>query len=65
MKNTDKAGEELEPLMEKIVGLFGYISDKDMFNEYYRRQLSKRLLVAKTNKDAERSLISKLKVSFF
>eukprot|EP01080_Neovahlkampfia_damariscottae_P009387 gene9387-1598_t len=62
MKNTDKVGEELEPLMEKIVGLFGYISDKDMFNEYYRRQLSKRLLVAKTNKDAERSLISRLKM---
>jgi cullin 1 len=62
MKNTDKAGEDLETFMDKIVRLFGYISDKDMFNEYYRRQLSKRLLVSKTNKDAERSLISKLKM---
>jgi cullin 1 len=33
-----------------------------MFNEFYRRQLSKRLLVAKTNNDAEKSFIAKLKV---
>lgn len=63
MKSTDKVGEEkLDELLEKIVRLFGYISDKDMFQEFYRRQLSKRLLVAKSNTDAERSLISKLKM---
>jgi len=63
MKATDKVGEDkLDELLEKIVRLFGYISDKDMFQEFYRRQLSKRLLVAKSNTDAERSLISKLKM---
>lgn len=64
MKNTDKFGEEkLEDLLEKIVRLFAFISDKDMFQEYYRRQLSKRLLVSSsTNHDAERSLIAKLKM---
>jgi len=63
MKSTDKVGEDkLDELLEKIVRLFGYISDKDMFQEFYRRQLSKRLLVAKSNTDAERSLISKLKM---
>jgi len=64
MKTTDKVGEDkLEDLLERIVHLFGYISDKDMFQEYYRRQLSKRLLVAsRSNHDAERSLIAKLKM---
>jgi len=64
MKSTDKIGEEkLEDLLEKIVRLFAYISDKDMFQEFYRRQLSKRLLVSSsTNHDAERSLIAKLKM---
>jgi cullin 1 len=64
MKATDKVGEDkLEDLLERIVRLFGYISDKDMFQEFYRRQLSKRLLVAsRSNHDAERSLIAKLKM---
>ncbi|KAL0489730.1 cullin [Acrasis kona] len=64
MKSTDKVGEDkLEDLLERIVHLFGYIDDKDMFQEYYRRQLSKRLLVAsRSNHDAERSLIAKLKM---
>jgi cullin 1 len=62
MKNTEKVGDDLETVLEKIVRLFGYIGDKDMFNEFYRRQLSKRLLVAKTNNDAEKSFIAKLKV---
>lgn len=64
MKTTDKVGEDkLEEVLERIVRLFGYISDKDMFQEFYRRQLSKRLLVAsRSNHDAERSLIAKLKM---
>jgi len=63
MTSTDKVGEDkLDAELERIVALFGYISDKDMFQEFYRRQLSKRLLVAKSNPDAERSLISKLKM---
>lgn len=63
MKTTDKIGEDkLDDLLEKIVQLFGYISDKDMFQEFYRRALSKRLLMAKTNYDAERSFIAKLKM---
>lgn len=91
MKTTEKIGEEnIEDLLEKIVKLFGYISDKgmcayifvsfsgsyshcpvylshrpssDLFQEYYRRQLSRRLLVSsKSNPDTERSLIAKLKM---
>eukprot|EP01061_Rhynchopus_euleeides_P029082 TRINITY_DN474_c0_g1_i4.p1 TRINITY_DN474_c0_g1~~TRINITY_DN474_c0_g1_i4.p1 ORF type:complete len:654 (+),score=261.67 TRINITY_DN474_c0_g1_i4:250-1962(+) len=64
MKNsTEKMGEnELEDILEQVVQLFGYISDKDLFQEFYRKQLSKRLLMLTVNDDAERSLISKLKM---
>lgn len=63
MKNTDKIGDEnLDSLFDKIVRLFAYITDKDLFQEYYRRQLAKRLLsTSNANHDAERSLIAKLK----
>jgi len=41
--------------------LFIYLI-KTCFKNFYRRQLSKRLLVSKSNKDAERNFISKLKM---
>ena len=42
MKLTEKIGEEnLESELEKVVYIFGYLSDKDMFQEFYRRQLVK------------------------
>eukprot|EP01006_Ploeotia_vitrea_P042684 TRINITY_DN66651_c3_g5_i2.p1 TRINITY_DN66651_c3_g5~~TRINITY_DN66651_c3_g5_i2.p1 ORF type:complete len:707 (+),score=124.19 TRINITY_DN66651_c3_g5_i2:117-2237(+) len=62
MKNEKITPDELEATLEKIVELFTYISDKDLFQEFYRKQMSKRLLVSKTDNDNERSLISKLKL---
>eukprot|EP01060_Flectonema_neradi_P012917 TRINITY_DN1970_c0_g1_i1.p1 TRINITY_DN1970_c0_g1~~TRINITY_DN1970_c0_g1_i1.p1 ORF type:complete len:764 (+),score=141.53 TRINITY_DN1970_c0_g1_i1:35-2326(+) len=64
MKNSgEKMGEdELEDLIERVVALFGYINDKDLFQEFYRKQLSKRLLMTNVHDDIERSLISKLKM---
>eukprot|EP01059_Diplonema_ambulator_P005428 TRINITY_DN1515_c0_g2_i2.p1 TRINITY_DN1515_c0_g2~~TRINITY_DN1515_c0_g2_i2.p1 ORF type:complete len:776 (+),score=305.97 TRINITY_DN1515_c0_g2_i2:39-2330(+) len=64
MKNVvEKIGEdELEDILEQVVAVFGYISDKDLFQEFYRKQLSKRLLMTTVNEDTERSLISKLKM---
>lgn len=63
MNSTEKVGEDkLDELLENIVQLFGYISDKDMFQEFYRRMLSKRLLVSRSNQEAESALIQKLKV---
>ena len=38
---------EIEIQLEKIVTLFGYIVDKDLFGEIYRQQLAKRLLLQK------------------
>ena len=55
--------EALEDKLEKVVRLFGYLSDKDIFAEFYKKQLAKRLLLARSSSDdAERSMIAKLKL---
>merc|ERR1719197_1981285 len=55
--------EALEDKLEKVVKLFSYLSDKDIFAEFYKKQLAKRLLLARSSSDdAERSMIAKLKL---
>lgn len=55
--------EALEDKLEKVVRLFGYLSDKDVFAEFYKKQLAKRLLLSRSSSDdAERSMIAKLKL---
>jgi Cullin family/Cullin protein neddylation domain len=54
---------ELDPRseqMDRIVRLFMYLDDKDMFHETYRSLLAKRLL-GKHDDEVEREFISKLK----
>jgi len=54
--------ESVEECLEKVVKLLAYISDKDLFAEFYRKKLSKRLLFERSaSDDAERSLLAKLK----
>uniref|UniRef100_A0A7S4G457 Cullin family profile domain-containing protein n=1 Tax=Eutreptiella gymnastica TaxID=73025 RepID=A0A7S4G457_9EUGL len=62
MKNEKVDPDELEAKLHKIVCLFSNISDKDLFQEFYRKSMSKRLLVSKTDNDNERQLIAKLKI---
>mmetsp|Transcript_7768 Transcript_7768/g.13788 ORF Transcript_7768/g.13788 Transcript_7768/m.13788 type:complete len:751 (+) Transcript_7768:81-2333(+) len=63
-----KSGERLsddqvEPLLTKMVELFSFLSDKDLFAEIYRNQLSKRLLYeTSASEDSEKSMIAKLKM---
>jgi cullin 1 len=63
-----KSGERLsedqvENLLSKMVDLFSFLSDKDLFAEIYRNQLSKRLLYeTSASEDAEKSMIAKLKM---
>lgn len=53
---------EVEQQLEKLVKLFTYLSEKDVFQEFCRKQLAKRLLHDKSHSDdAERFLIGKLK----
>mmetsp|Transcript_11025 Transcript_11025/g.19100 ORF Transcript_11025/g.19100 Transcript_11025/m.19100 type:complete len:748 (-) Transcript_11025:342-2585(-) len=54
--------EAIEDTLDKVVKLLAYISDKDLFAEFYRKKLSRRLLHDKSSSDDhERSILSRLK----
>eukprot|EP01084_Bolivina_argentea_P035014 64915_1 len=54
---------ELYNRLDKLVKLFAYIHDKDIFLEFYRKQLAKRLLTSKSSSEhAEQTFISQLKL---
>ncbi|CAI9785623.1 unnamed protein product [Fraxinus pennsylvanica] len=54
--------EAIEDTLDKVVKLLAYISDKDLFAEFYRKKLSRRLLFDKSaNDDHERLILTKLK----
>jgi len=56
------SGDAIEETFEKIVKLLAYISDKDLYAEFYRKKLSKRLLFDRSaNEDYERSMLARLK----
>ena len=60
---TEKlSDEEIESTLEKVVRLLAYISDKDLFAEFFRKKLARRLLQEKSSSDEhERSILSRLK----
>eukprot|EP00937_MAST-01D_sp_MAST-1D-sp2_P006022 g6022.t1 len=54
---------DVEDYCKKVVDLFSYLTDKDLFAEIYRNQLAKRLLnLRSASDDAERQMIAKLKM---
>ncbi|KAI3882540.1 hypothetical protein MKX03_023320 [Papaver bracteatum] len=54
--------EDLEIFYDKVLMIFRYVQEKDVFEKYYKQHLAKRLLSGKSvSEDAERSLIVKLK----
>lgn len=54
--------EAIEDTLEKVVRLLAFISDKDLFAEFYRKKLARRLLWDKSASDEhERSILSRLK----
>ncbi|CAL8463270.1 g2804 [Coccomyxa elongata] len=58
-KMTDDAVEEM---LDKVVKLLAYISDKDLFAEFYRKRLSRRLLGDRSaSDDHERAVLTRLK----
>lgn len=64
LKNGLKESSELETeqLLDSVISLFKHLSDKDLFENYYKNLLSKRLLSDKSiSDDAEKLLFSKLK----
>ena len=56
-------GAQLDKTLDSIVRLFSYLIDKDLFNEFYRKQLATRLLTQRSaSSDAEKSMIGKMKL---
>ncbi|GFH16576.1 CULLIN_2 domain-containing protein [Haematococcus lacustris] len=54
--------DAVEDTLDKVVKLLAYISDKDLFAEFYRKKLSRRLLHDKSSSDDhERSILTRLK----
>ncbi|KAI7748684.1 hypothetical protein M8C21_000333 [Ambrosia artemisiifolia] len=62
----DKLSDEaVEDTFEKVVRQLAVISDKDLFAEFYRIKLARRLLFDKSaNDEHERSLLTKMKQQF-
>ena len=58
-----KTENEVDALLDKGITLLRFIQDKDMFERYYKKHLSKRLLMKRSvSRDAERQMISKMKM---
>lgn len=54
--------DETESVLDKVMMLFRFIQEKDIFEKYYKQHLAKRLLLGRSvSDDSERSMISKLK----
>jgi len=54
--------EEIETILNKVMMLFRFIQEKDVFEKYYKQHLAKRLLLSRSvSDDAERNMIAKLK----
>lgn len=54
--------DDLEKTLDHVVVLYGYIRDKDLFEEKYQAFLAQRLLLGtSTSRQAEKNMIAKLK----
>ncbi|KAF8111551.1 hypothetical protein N665_0074s0080 [Sinapis alba] len=64
---NDKSYDDstIESTIDSVVKLLDYISDKDLFAEFYRKKQARRLLFDRNfNDDHERSILTKLKGQF-
>jgi len=56
----------LETEMDRVLVIFRFVHGKDVFEAFYKKDLAKRLLLAKSaSADAERSMLAKLKSGKF
>ena len=50
-------------MLDKTIVIFRYLTEKDVFERYYKGHLAKRLLLGRSvSDDAERGMLAKLKV---
>jgi len=55
--------QDIETVLDKAIGLFRFLQEKDIFETYFKRHLAIRLLLNKSvSHDSEKEVISKLKV---
>lgn len=60
---SQKTDLEIDVALDKTITVFRYLSDKDVFERYYKGHLAKRLLLGRSvSDDAERQMLGKLKV---
>mmetsp|Transcript_111684 Transcript_111684/g.249546 ORF Transcript_111684/g.249546 Transcript_111684/m.249546 type:complete len:760 (-) Transcript_111684:285-2564(-) len=53
---------EIDTCLEQVITVFRFLQDKDIFENFYKQHLSRRLLTGRSVSDeAEKSMISKLK----
>ncbi|KAJ3787004.1 Cullin-domain-containing protein [Lentinula aff. detonsa] len=58
-----KTDAEVDVVLEKSITIFRYLTEKDVFERYYKNHLAKRLLHARSvSDDAERGMLAKLKI---
>eukprot|EP00475_Leptophrys_vorax_P033265 TRINITY_DN5205_c0_g1_i1.p1 TRINITY_DN5205_c0_g1~~TRINITY_DN5205_c0_g1_i1.p1 ORF type:complete len:805 (-),score=215.21 TRINITY_DN5205_c0_g1_i1:777-3068(-) len=60
--NKTVSDDELESMLNQVMVLFKFINGKDVFEAFYKKDLAKRLLLnSSASRDAERSMIAKLR----
>ncbi|KAI9840725.1 MAG: Cullin-3 [Sclerophora amabilis] len=58
-----KTEMEVDAVLEKAIVLLRYVQDKDLFERYYKKHLSRRLLMGRSvSGDVERQMISRMKM---
>lgn len=58
-----KTEEEIDHILDKAITLFRYITNKDKFEDYYKKHLARRLLMGRSvSHDVEKQMIGKLKM---
>jgi Cullin family len=61
-KGLSSGESSVEEEMDRVLVLFRFVHGKDVFEAFYKKDLAKRLLLAKSaSADAERSMLAKLK----
>ncbi|KAI6205209.1 CULLIN-2 domain-containing protein [Aphelenchoides besseyi] len=60
--NKECSEDELDAIMDRVIVLFRFVDGKDYFEAFYKKALSKRLLMGRSaSVDAEKAMLSKLK----
>jgi cullin 3 len=58
-----KTENEVDEVLEKSITLLRYVQDKDLFERYYKKHLSRRLLMGRSvSAEVEQQMISRMKI---